>query len=64
MVPSLPPGFRFYPSEQELLNHYLTGKNISATADHVGLYIYDLIRDLNLFDYNGKWRVLVEIRKS
>ncbi|MBA0775293.1 hypothetical protein Gotri_010447 [Gossypium trilobum] len=28
-----PPGCRFYPSEEELLNHYLTGKNSSVAAD-------------------------------
>ena len=47
----LPPGCRFYPSEKELLNHYLTGKNSSVTADRADMYGYDLIRELNLYDY-------------
>ncbi|XWS21221.1 hypothetical protein CRYUN_Cryun30bG0036700 [Craigia yunnanensis] len=47
----LPPGCRFYPSEEELLNHYLTGKNSSVTVDRVDMYGNDLIRELNLYDY-------------
>ncbi|XVE70114.1 hypothetical protein DITRI_Ditri10aG0045300 [Diplodiscus trichospermus] len=47
----LPPGCRFHPSEAELLNHYLTGKNSSVAADRSDKYGYDLIRELNLYDY-------------
>ncbi|XVF36307.1 hypothetical protein REPUB_Repub19eG0046900 [Reevesia pubescens] len=53
----LPPGCRFYPSDEELLNHYLTAKNSSAataaaaTDDRADMYGYDLIRELNLYDY-------------
>ncbi|XWS24212.1 hypothetical protein CRYUN_Cryun28dG0081400 [Craigia yunnanensis] len=47
----LPPGCRFYPSEEELLNHYLTGKNKSDAADRADVYCYDLISELNLYDY-------------
>ncbi|XP_022777328.1 NAC domain-containing protein 83-like [Durio zibethinus] len=48
----LPPGCRFYPSEEELFNHYLTGKNGSVAADRADVYSYDLIRELNLYDYD------------
>ena len=47
----LPPGCRFYPSEEELLNHYLTGKNSSVAVDRVDMYGYDLIKELNLYGY-------------
>ncbi|XVF64096.1 hypothetical protein PTKIN_Ptkin09bG0139800 [Pterospermum kingtungense] len=47
----LPPGCRFYPSEKDLLNHYLTGKNSSVAADRADTNGYDLIRELNLYDY-------------
>ncbi|XWS14729.1 hypothetical protein CRYUN_Cryun35bG0033600 [Craigia yunnanensis] len=47
----LPPGCRFYPSEEELFNHYLTGKNSSDVADRADVYCNDLIRELNLYDY-------------
>lgn len=47
----LAPGCRFYPSDEELLNHYLTGKNSSNTADRADLNFYDLIGELNLYDY-------------
>ncbi|XVE55856.1 hypothetical protein DITRI_Ditri03aG0191000 [Diplodiscus trichospermus] len=47
----LPPGCQFNPSESELLNHYLTGKNRSDAADRADVYCYDLIRELNLYDY-------------
>ncbi|XP_007017182.2 PREDICTED: NAC domain-containing protein 92 [Theobroma cacao] len=46
-----PPGCRFFPSEEELLNHYLTGKNSSDASDRADMYGYDLIRELNLYDY-------------
>ncbi|XVF39896.1 hypothetical protein PTKIN_Ptkin01aG0069800 [Pterospermum kingtungense] len=45
------PGCRFYPSDEELLNHYLTGKNSSNAADRADVYCYDLIEELNLYDY-------------
>ncbi|XP_022772202.1 protein CUP-SHAPED COTYLEDON 3-like [Durio zibethinus] len=48
---NLPPGCRFYPSEEELLNHYLTGKNRSVSADRADMCSCDLIGELNLYDY-------------
>ncbi|TYI82434.1 hypothetical protein E1A91_D05G220000v1 [Gossypium mustelinum] len=46
-----PPGCRFYPSEEELLNHYLTGKNSSVAADRSDAYGSDFISELHLYDY-------------
>lgn len=44
---SLPPGCRFYPSEEQLLCHYLTNKN--AYADETGNpFGYDFIKELDL----------------
>ncbi|XP_022768733.1 NAC domain-containing protein 67-like isoform X3 [Durio zibethinus] len=48
---NLPPGCRFYPSKEQLLTHYLTGKNNSVAADRADLYGYGLIKELNLYDY-------------
>nr|UBT01667.1 NAC transcription factor 63 [Litchi chinensis] len=47
----LPPGCRFYPSEEELLRYYLTNKNANAnnTDDDDGGY--NLIKELDLYDY-------------
>ncbi|XVE94935.1 hypothetical protein REPUB_Repub02eG0052700 [Reevesia pubescens] len=47
----LPPGCQFSPSEEELLNHYLTGKNSAVAADRADMYGCDLIREFNLYDY-------------
>ncbi|KAK8551969.1 hypothetical protein V6N13_120403 [Hibiscus sabdariffa] len=47
----LPPGCQFYPSDEELVKHYLTGKNSSLPTDRADAYGYDLIRELNLYDY-------------
>ncbi|GMJ02606.1 hypothetical protein HRI_003929800 [Hibiscus trionum] len=48
----LPPGCRFYPSEKVLFDFYLTGKNNSSfAADPADTYGYDLISELNLYDY-------------
>lgn len=44
---SLPPGCRFYPSEEQLLCYYLTKKN--ASGDFYGC---DLIRELDLYDHD------------
>ncbi|XP_021743921.1 NAC domain-containing protein 71-like [Chenopodium quinoa] len=53
----LPPGCRFYPSEEQLLSYYLGHKNhlnspqqsssSSSNADY-----YDAIKEINLYDYN------------
>ncbi|KAJ7958180.1 NAC domain protein [Quillaja saponaria] len=47
---SLPPGCRFYPSEEQLLCYYLANKNTNTNKD-VNLYNYDLIRELDLYDH-------------
>ena len=41
----LPPGYLFYPSEEELLSHYLSGKNANPGGDH-------LIGELELYGYD------------
>ncbi|KAJ0024888.1 hypothetical protein Pint_08744 [Pistacia integerrima] len=47
---SLPPGFQFYPSDEQLLCYYLTNKN--ANADETGNpFGYDLIKELDLHEY-------------
>ncbi|KAJ0087507.1 hypothetical protein Patl1_08914 [Pistacia atlantica] len=46
----LPPGFQFYPSDEQLLCYYLTNKN--ANADETGNpFGYDLIKELDLHEY-------------
>lgn len=50
----MPPGCRFYPSEEQLLCCYLTGKNRNTIGDEDGCEGsngYDLIKELNLYDY-------------
>lgn len=47
---SLPPGFQFYPSDEQLLCYYLTNKN--ANVDEAGNpFGYDLIKELDLYEY-------------
>ncbi|WCJ35458.1 NAC domain containing protein 74 [Euphorbia peplus] len=46
----LPPGCRFYPSEQQLLCYYLTSKN-RTTVESGDINGYDLIKELDLYDY-------------
>ncbi|PQQ15623.1 NAC domain-containing protein 104-like isoform X1 [Prunus yedoensis var. nudiflora] len=46
---SLPPGCRFYPSEEQLLCCYLSNKNDADPAQSGG---YDLIRELDLYDHD------------
>uniref|UniRef100_A0A2N9H6I4 NAC domain-containing protein n=1 Tax=Fagus sylvatica TaxID=28930 RepID=A0A2N9H6I4_FAGSY len=48
---SLPPGCRFFPSQQELLSYYLTNKNLNPNPNPESdgtLNGYDLIRELDL----------------
>ncbi|KAL6207864.1 hypothetical protein ACLB2K_018817 [Fragaria x ananassa] len=44
----LPPGCRFYPSEEQLLCYYLSRKNTAASDS--GDHGYDLIKELDLYD--------------
>ncbi|XP_044475359.1 NAC domain-containing protein 79-like isoform X2 [Mangifera indica] len=46
---SLPPGCRFYPSDEQLLCYYLTNKNLNAdeTGNPSG---YDMIKELDLYE--------------
>ncbi|KAK7321683.1 hypothetical protein VNO77_32547 [Canavalia gladiata] len=46
---TLPPGCRFYPSEELLLDYYLTNKNENREE---GFYSSDLIRELDLYGYD------------
>ncbi|KDP41704.1 hypothetical protein JCGZ_16111 [Jatropha curcas] len=51
---SRPPGCRFYPSDEQLLCFYLTNKNnTNRDADDVNSNTngYDLIKELDLYDY-------------
>ncbi|KAK9740293.1 hypothetical protein RND81_03G024600 [Saponaria officinalis] len=47
----LPPGCRFYPSEEQLLSYYLHHKNKPSVAVGCGV-LYDTIHEINLYDYN------------
>ncbi|GMY28704.1 NAC domain-containing protein 71-like [Fagus crenata] len=52
---SLPPGCRFFPSQQELLSYYLTNKNLNPNPNPESdgiLNGYDLIRELDLYEYD------------
>jgi len=52
---SLPPGWQFYPSPQQLLCHYLTNKNNNANSKPLtddSVNGYDLIRELELYNYD------------
>ncbi|XP_004291091.1 PREDICTED: NAC domain-containing protein 72-like [Fragaria vesca subsp. vesca] len=47
----LPPGCRFYPSEEQLLCYYLSRKNTAASDESdPGDNGYDLIKELDLYD--------------
>ncbi|KAF7830606.1 NAC domain-containing protein 71-like isoform X2 [Senna tora] len=48
---SLPPGCRFYPSEEQLLCYYLTNKNsrLNKEGNFCGC---DLIREIDLYDHD------------
>ncbi|KAK1555992.1 hypothetical protein Q3G72_034331 [Acer saccharum] len=46
----LPPGCRFYPSEEQLLCYYLTNKNTNDNEDG-NLCGYNLIKELDLYEY-------------
>lgn len=56
---SLPPGCRFYPSEEELLHYYLPYKNNNKSlplqlSSSFGLNpnFYDTIKEINLYNFN------------
>ena len=49
---SLPPGCRFHPSEEQLLCHYLTGKNANANSDQAKFEGFNLIKELDLYRYD------------
>lgn len=49
----LPPGCRFYPSEEQLICYYLTNKNTSAalaSSDH-NIFGFNAIGELDLYGY-------------
>ncbi|KAG4934368.1 hypothetical protein JHK82_048728 [Glycine max] len=46
---ALPPGYRFYPSEEVLVGYYLTKKNENREE---GFYGSDLIKELDLYDHD------------
>ncbi|CAJ1972706.1 unnamed protein product [Sphenostylis stenocarpa] len=46
---ALPPGYRFYPSEEVLLRYYLTKKNENREGGFKGS---DLIKELDLYDHD------------
>ncbi|GAA0160163.1 hypothetical protein LIER_16780 [Lithospermum erythrorhizon] len=45
--PPPPPGFRFYPSDQQLITHYLSSKN-----NHINLNGTNIIQELNIYNYD------------
>ncbi|GMH04018.1 hypothetical protein Nepgr_005857 [Nepenthes gracilis] len=45
----MPPGSRFYPSEQQLLSYYLRYRNNPSSANPSG---YDVIKEINLYNYS------------
>lgn len=45
-IQSLPPGFRFYPSDEELIVHYLKNKVTSTPLPA------SIIAEINLYKYN------------
>ncbi|KAE8653965.1 RING/U-box superfamily protein, putative isoform 1 [Hibiscus syriacus] len=47
----IPQGCPFYPSKKVLFDYYLTGKNNSVAPDPVDICGCDLIREVNLYDY-------------
>ncbi|KAG6747692.1 hypothetical protein POTOM_047582 [Populus tomentosa] len=51
MSSSLPPGCRFYPSDEQLFCYYLKNKNRTVPNDTDDVNGYDLIKELDLYDY-------------
>lgn len=49
---TLPPGCRFYPSDEQLLCYYLSGKNSDPNSGHGARYGCDLISELELYGYD------------
>lgn len=49
--PKLPPGCRFYPSEEQLLCYYLTHKNNTSNDRRLELFD-DVINEVDLYNYN------------
>ncbi|XP_058221100.1 NAC domain-containing protein 68-like [Rhododendron vialii] len=49
--PKLPPGCRFYPSEEQLLCYYLTHKNNTSNDRRLELF-GDVINEVDLYNYN------------
>lgn len=50
--PKLPPGCRFYPSEEQLLCYYLTSKNNNTSNDRRLELFDDVINEVDLYNYN------------
>lgn len=46
--PNLPPGFRFHPTDQELITHYLK-KKVSSSSSNPEVSI---IADVNIYNFN------------
>lgn len=50
---SLPPGCRFYPSEEQIVCYYLAHKNAPNTPnDDHNLFGFDVIKEVNIYNYD------------
>lgn len=51
MVDDYPPGFRFYPTEEELVSFYLHNK-LAGHRQDLNLLMDRIIPVINIYDYN------------
>ncbi|KAI6689036.1 hypothetical protein NL676_025864 [Syzygium grande] len=52
LMPVLPPGFRFFPSDEEIFRYYLVNKNDCQNPDPANRFDHNVIRGLDVYGYS------------
>ncbi|XP_030466573.1 protein FEZ-like [Syzygium oleosum] len=52
LMPVLPPGFRFFPSDEEIFRYYLVNKNDRPNPNLANRFDHNVIRELDVYGYS------------
>ncbi|KAL5987680.1 hypothetical protein ACLOJK_035430 [Asimina triloba] len=52
--PMLPPGFRFQPTDEDLLNHYLRSRHLPPQSRPSSTLLQDVIKDFDIYGHDPK----------
>ncbi|XP_056167365.1 NAC transcription factor 29-like [Syzygium oleosum] len=52
LMPVLPPGFRFFPSDEEIFRYYLVNKNDRPNPNLANHFDHNVIKELDVYGYS------------